>query len=279
MKLRAIAFIALLAVIIAGMEACWPQAQPKALKVSQITLNFEDPLTYSYRVVREYPHDPGAFTQGLVYDPVEDVLYEGTGIWGESSLRKVELATGRVLKIRRLPPQYFGEGIAVWDDHIVQLTWQSRTGFVYTKGTFELLRQFHYETEGWGLTYDGQRLIMSDGSETLYFWDPETLQEIGRVEVHDRGAPVKLLNELEFINGLVWANVWQTDRIAVIDPNTGRVGAWLDLSDILKPEDRTGHEDVLNGIAYDSERDRLFVTGKLWPKLFEIELILPQAND
>jgi glutamine cyclotransferase len=261
------------------MEACWPQAQPKALKVSQITIDFEDPPTYSYRVMRAYPHDPSAFTQGLVYDPVEGVLYEGTGIWGESSLRKVELASGRVLKIRRLSPQYFGEGIAVWDDRIVQLTWQSRTGFVYTKGTFELLRQFHYETEGWGLTYDGQRLIMSDGSETLYFWDPETLQEIGRVEVHDRSATIKLLNELEFINGLIWANVWQTDRIAVIDPNTGRVGAWLDLSGILKPEDRTGHEDVLNGIAYDPARDRLFVTGKLWPKLFEIELIPSQAND
>jgi len=277
-KLRAVSFVVLLAAVIAGLEACWPQAQPKALKVSQVVVDFEDPPTYGYRVVLEYPHDPNAFTQGLVYDPEEGILYEGTGIWGESSLRKVELATGRVLKVRRLPPQYFGEGIAVWDDRIVQLTWQSRTGFVYTK-TFELLRQFHYETEGWGLTYDGRRLIMSDGSETLYFLDPETLQEIGSIDVQDRGAPVKLLNELEFINGLIWANVWQTDRIAVIDVETGRVGAWLDLSGILKPEERTGREDVLNGIAYDAQNDRLFVTGKLWPKLFEIELIPPRAGD
>jgi len=248
-----------------------PPTAPKALKASQITIDAENPPQYSYQVIQAYPHDRGAFTQGLVYH--DGFLYEGTGIWGESSLRKVELETGRVLKLYKLPAPYFGEGITIWDDKIIQLTWRSKIGFVYDRETFELLGTFSYPTEGWGITHDSEKLIMSDGTFTLYFWDPQTLKEIGRIEVQDRGAPVVNLNELEFIHGLIFANVWQTDKIAVIDPKTGRVGAWLDLSGILRPEERTGHEDVLNGIAYDPQGDRLFVTGKYWPKLFEIELV------
>jgi glutamine cyclotransferase len=266
--------ILLVAVMLPGLTACWPKLQEETIKVSQISVDPENPPVYGYRVVKTYPHDPGAFTQGLVYE--DGVLYEGTGMRGRSSLRKVELETGQVLQIQRLPDEYFGEGIAVWGQRVVQLTWQARTGFVYDKGTFELLQTFSYSTEGWGITPDSEKLIMSDGSSTLYFWDPETLQEIGSIEVRDRGAPVKNLNELEYINGLVFANVWQTDRIAVIDINTGRVVAWLDLAGILSEKDRTGREDVLNGIAYDATNDRLFVTGKDWPKLFEIELI-PQS--
>lgn len=275
MKSRTALLVLLVIVMFSGLTACWPKLQ-SALRVSQISVDPEDPPVYGYRVVKAYPHDPGAFTQGLVYDPEDGVLYEGTGMWGRSSLRKVEPETGKILQIRRLPAEYFGEGIAVWGEKIVQLTWQSRTGFVYDKGSFELLQTFSYPTEGWGITHDLEKLIMSDGTSTLYFWDPDTLKEIGHVDVRDRDAPVKNLNELEYIDGLVFANVWQTDRIAVIDINTGRVVAWLDLAGILSEEDRTGGEDVLNGIAYDAENDRLFVTGKDWPKLFEIELI-PQS--
>lgn len=276
MSVRFVALSLALAALLGTLTACWPlSSAERALKASQLKTNVEAPPVYGYRVVNVYPHDPEAFTQGLVYDPQEGVLYEGTGLWGRSSLRRVELETGEVLQIHELPDRYFGEGITLWDGKVVQLTWQSRTGFVYDQESFALLRQFSYGTEGWGITSDpaNRRLIMSDGSATLYFWDPNTLQEIGRVEVRDRGAPVVRLNELELIGGRVWANVWQTDRIAVIDPQTGRVGAWVDLTGLLPPEERTGQEDVLNGIAYDPENDRLFVTGKQWPKLFEIELV------
>jgi glutamine cyclotransferase len=194
-------------------------------------------------------------------------------MWGESSLRKVELETGKVLQIHRLPSDLFGEGIVVWKDKIIQLTWQHRKGFVYDRETFTLLREFTYPTEGWGITHDGSRLIMSDGSATLFVWDPETLQEIGRIDVRDQNGPVARLNELEYINGLIYANVWQTDRIAIIQPDTGRVVGWIDLAGLLKPEDRSSKVDVLNGIAYDAQGDRLFVTGKYWPKLFQIQLI------
>ncbi len=228
------------------------------------------PTLYTYRVVQPYPHDPQAFTQGLIHH--DGQLYEGTGLHGRSSLRRVALETGEVLQIYNLPDQYFGEGITLYDGKIVQLTWQSEVGFVYDQESFELLQVFHYPTQGWGITHDGQRLIMSDGSATLYFWAPQTFQEIGQVQVHDRGQPVPRLNELEYIQGVVYANVWQTDRIAQIDPETGRVTGWIDLTGLLSLEDQS-QADVLNGIAYDAENERLFVTGKLWPKLFEIELI------
>ena len=227
-----------------------------------------------YRIVNTYPHDPGAFTQGLVF--VDDVLYEGTGLRGRSSLRKIDLKTGNILLIRQLPAWFFGEGITIYDDRIIQLTWRARVGFVYDKHTFQLLAKFNYPTEGWGITHDGSSLIMSDGTSTLYLLDPQTFQEVGRIEVHTRDGPVSRLNELEYVQGEIYANVWQTDRIARISPETGEVTGWIDLERLLRPEDRARRVDVLNGIAYDVKNDRLFVTGKLWPKLFEIELVAPE---
>jgi glutamine cyclotransferase len=228
---------------------------------------------YTYNVVNTYPHDRNAFTEGLVFE--DGFLYEGTGHYGNSSLRKVELETGDILQIRELPAQFFGEGITICGNEIIQLTWQSHIGFVYDKDSFELLQEFNYSTEGWGITYDGTRLIMSDGTSTLHFLDPQSFVEIGQLEVFDDNGPVTRLNELEYIKGEIYANVWQTDRIAIIAPETGRVTGWIDLGGLLTAEDRSEPVDVLNGIAYDAATDRLFVTGKLWPKLFEIELISP----
>lgn len=239
-----------------GSAAANPPAEPYATPV------------YSYRVVHTYPHDSQAFTQGLVY--TNSVLYEGTGLSGLSSLRRVDLQTGEVLQIKPVPAPYFGEGIAVYSDTIVQLTWQSHVAFVYDRDTFSQTGTFTYTGEGWGLTYDGQRLIMSDGSSTLYFRDPQTFSETGRVQVHDGATPVSRLNELEYIGGEVYANVWLTNRIARVDPQTGQVTAWIDLTGLRPPG-----TDVLNGIAYDSTNGRLFVTGKRWPYLYEIELYLP----
>ncbi len=234
----------------------------------------EAPAVYSYRLIRSYPHDRQAFTQGLVYEAGE--LYEGTGIRGQSSLRRVELETGMVRQQHALPRQYFGEGITIFGDQIIQLTWQSHIGFVYDRAHFQLVQQFSYPTEGWGITHDGSRLIMSDGTANLYFLEPETYTEIGRIKVHDDQGPVDRLNELEYVRGDVYANVWQTDRIARIDLLTGRVAAWIDLTGLLSAADRQARVDVLNGIAYDAENDRLFVTGKWWPKLFEIQIVAPE---
>ncbi len=228
-------------------------------------------VVYTYQVISEYPHDPDAFTQGLIW--ADGGFYEGTGLYGPSSLRKVALETGEVERSIQLGDQYFGEGITLWQDRIIQLTWRKNIGFVYNKDTFEKQREFGYSTEGWGITHDGERLIVSDGTANLYFWDPETLAEIGRVTVTRADQPVTQLNELEYIDGLVYANVWQTDEIVVIQPETGFVVAQIDLTGLLKPEDRTGSENVLNGIAFDAKNQRLFVTGKLWPKLFEIVLV------
>jgi glutaminyl-peptide cyclotransferase len=226
--------------------------------------------TCTYQVVRSYPHDKAAFTQGLVYE--NGVLYEGTGRYGQSSIRKVELETGRVLQVFNLPAEYFGEGITIYQDKIIQLTWKNQTGFVYDLESFSLLRDFTYPSEGWGLTHDGKNLIMSDGTSKLHFLDPETFAETGSVEVKDRGSPVVYLNELEYIKGQIYANIWQTDKIAIIDPQNGNITAWIDLTGIIKPGDYTDNIDVLNGIAYDAASDRLWVTGKLWPRLFEIRL-------
>ncbi len=231
----------------------------------------EEIPVYTYKTVNTYPHDPEAFTQGLVFE--DGVLYEGTGLRGRSTLRKVVLETGEILQHYEVPARYFGEGITIFGNRIIQLTWQSRTGFVYDKKSFERLRSFTYPTEGWGITHDGNRLIVSDGTSTLYFWDPETFQEVGRIEVRGATGPVSRLNELEYIGGEVYANVWQTDRIARIDPRTGRVAGWIDLAGLLGPRDRDRQVGVLNGIAYEREKKRLFVTGKLWPRLFEIELV------
>jgi len=226
-------------------------------------------LGAGYKIVQTYPHDPQAYTQGLFY--ADGFLYEGTGQDGASSLRKVELSTGKVVQRINLPAGYFGEGIVLWKDRIIQLTWQSRIGFVYDRATFKQLRSFTYSREGWGITHDGKRLIMSDGSSSLFFWDPETLKETGKLDVTDKGSPVTALNELEYIRGEIYANVWQTDRIARISPTTGRVLGWIDLAGLLTPGEKS-RADVLNGIAYDAKSNRLFVTGKWWPKLFEIRL-------
>ncbi len=226
---------------------------------------------YTYRVVNTYPHDRDAFTQGLAF--VDGVLYEGTGRRGYSTLRQVDLESGQVQKLRALPEQFFGEGIAVVGDRIYQLTWQSNIGFIYDRASLELLGSFHYPTQGWGLTHDEQNLMMSDGTSTLYFLDPESQQETGQVQVTYLGEPVRALNELEYVQGEVYANVWKTNVVVRIDPKTGEVTGVIDLAGLLSPEDLSQPVDVLNGIAYDEENDRLFVTGKLWPKMFEIELV------
>jgi len=232
----------------------------------------EQPAIYGYRIVNRYPHDPNGFTQGLVF--VDGFLFEGTGLRGRSSLRKVDLATGTILQFRNLPAHFFGEGVTVYHNKVIQLTWRANLGFVYDKDTFQLLETFHYPTEGWGLTHDGKHLIMSDGTSILYFLHPETYKEMGRIEVRDLKGSVSHLNELEYIKGEIYANVWETDRIARISPQTGEVLGWIDLEGLLRPEDRNRRIDVLNGIAYDAKNNRLFVTGKLWPKLFEIDLVV-----
>ena len=236
----------------------------------------ERPVThYTYEIVNQFPHDAEAFTQGLVYE--NGWLYESTGLYGRSSLRRVDLETGEVVQIHTLPDQYFGEGLTIWQDRIIQLTWRENTGFIYEKESFDLLDTFTYPTEGWGLTHDGEQLIMSDGSDTLYFLDPDTFVENGRIQVRDeRGNPVVRLNEMAHIEGEVYANVWMTNRIVRIDPATGYVTGWIDLSGILDGVPLTGPVDVLNGVAYDAENGRIFVTGKLYPRLFEIRLIEQQ---
>jgi len=228
---------------------------------------------YRYKIVRTFPHDPHHFTQGLVYR--DGFLYEGTGLYGQSILTKRELATNQIVKKVRLPRKYFGEGITLFGDRIIQLTWKSRTGFRYDQKTFRLLGEFRYDTEGWGLTHDGTRLILSDGTDTLRFLDPNTCAETGRVRVLSNGRPLRQINELEFIDGQIYANVLPTDYIAIIAPQTGRVTAWIDLRGLYNPP-RDSSADILNGIAYIPETKHLLVTGKLWPKIYEIELV-PQT--
>jgi len=228
---------------------------------------------YGYTVVRSFPHDRDAFTQGLIYR--NGFLYEGTGLFGKSGIRKVKLETGEVLQTKPISADYFGEGITDWNGNLVQITWQSQVGFVYDLDTFERKKTFTYTGEGWGLTHDGTRLIMSDGQPegALRFLDPVTLKETGRIIVRDTRGPVTYLNELEYVKGEIFANIWQTDRIARISPKDGRVIGWIDLSGLLSAAERGTPNAVLNGIAYDAAGDRLFVTGKLWPRVFEIKLV------
>lgn len=228
------------------------------------------PTQYTYTVVNEFPHDTNAFTQGLVID--NGVLYEGTGLYDHSTLRRVDLETGQVFQEYSLSSEYFGEGITVFEDRIIQLTWQSHKGFVYDKNTFEPLQNFTYPTEGWGITHNGTHLIMSDGTANLYFLNPQTFERLGKISVTDNGTPITRLNELEYINGEIYANIWLRKQIAIINPQTGNVRAWIDLTDIANSE-TTNSNNVLNGIAYDSEAGRLFITGKMWSKLYEIQLI------
>ncbi|HOJ74890.1 MAG TPA: glutaminyl-peptide cyclotransferase [Phycisphaerae bacterium] len=229
---------------------------------------------YSCEIVNRYPHDVNAFTQGLVYHG--GYLYEGTGLNGLSSIRRVELTTGRVLQEYDLPWQYFGEGITIWQDRLIQLTWTSGIAFAYDRDSFELQSTFSYPTSGWGLTHDGARLIMSDGSSTLYFRAPDTFAEIGRIHVTDGGRPVRDLNELEFIRGELWANLWGQYRIARICLATGRIRSWIDISNLRSPVERLLAGSP-NGIAYDADGDRIFLTGKNWPHVFEITVNMAVA--
>ena len=224
---------------------------------------------YGYDVVNVYPHDRDAFTQGLLFR--EGVLYESTGLNGKSSLRKVQLETGKVLQQIPIDARYFAEGLTDWSGRLVQLTWNTNVGFVYDLASFKQLQTFSYAGEGWGLARDDRRLIMSDGTSTLRFLDPQTLKVTGQVQVSDGNVPVRDVNELEFIDGQVYANIWLTDRIAMIAPDTGRVTAWINLAGLMS-KSRLSSDAVLNGIAYDAQRQRLFVTGKLWPSLFEIRV-------
>lgn len=269
-----------------GSAACRQSAQPppslKAVPVAAQPATTEElqqnPTvprrvpTYRFEVVNTYPHDGAAFTQGLVYH--QGQLYESTGLQGQSSLRRVELETGRVLRKVDIPQQYFGEGLVLFNNKFIQLTWVSGVAFVYDFNSFEQVGSFRYSGEGWGITDDGQQLIMSDGTADLRFLDPTNFQEKRRVTVKDNGRSINRLNELEYIKGEIWANVWYTDRIVRIQPATGNVIGWIDLAGLLATADNVGgRADVLNGIAYDAERDRIFITGKLWPKLFEVRVV------
>ena len=225
-----------------------------------------------FRVVRTYPHDPLAYTQGLQYE--DGFLYESTGQYGSSSLRRVELETGKVLQVYNLPEQYFGEGLLIWGSRLVQLTWTSGVGFIYDKASFKLESQFRISTEGWGITSDSRQWILSDGTSLLYFMDPKNQKIAKWVEVKDGSLPIKNLNELEYIQGEVFANIWQEDRIARIQPESGKVTGWLYLGSLLTSAEQS-RADVLNGIAYDRDQNRIFITGKYWPRLFEIQLIPP----
>jgi glutaminyl-peptide cyclotransferase len=224
-----------------------------------------------YRILHAFPHDPHAFTQGLVY--VDGYLYESTGLNGQSTLQKEDLEAGRVLKEVQLSSQYFGEGLTNWGSTLVQLTWQSHVGFVYDRASFRLLRTFHYPWEGWGLTQDGKHLILSDGTDTIHFLNPTTFAQVRSIRVMDLGAPVKDLNELEYVHGEIYANVWMTNKIARISPETGKVLGWIDLAGLLPEMFIRRPGEVLNGIAYDAAHKRLFVTGKLWPRLYEIRVL------
>jgi glutamine cyclotransferase len=240
--------------------------------VTRFMVIFSDvtPKRYGYRVIHSYPHDDEAFTQGLLYD--NGVLFEGTGQKGGSSLREVELQTGKVTREHNLDPSLFGEGIALYHDRIYQVTWEDKVGFVYDKATFNLINKIYYSTQGWGLTTVNDRIVMSDGSNVLAFYEPDMFTMVSRIEVYDNKKKVESLNELEYINGEIWANIWMSDLIARIDPVSGKVLAYIDLKGILPESDRPREHDVLNGIAWDHEGNRIFVTGKRWPRLFEISL-------
>jgi len=229
----------------------------------------------SYKIVHVYPHDAQAFTQGLVYE--SGVLYESTGLYGQSSLRADNLKTGAVLQRVDLPTKYFGEGLTNWHGTMIQLTWKADTAFVYDRFSFRLLRTLHYDCEGWGLTQDGRDLILSDGSSTLRFFEPSTFTEVRSIKVTEDGKPIANLNELEYIHGEIYANIWHNDRIIRISPRTGQVLGFINLANLLPADERTDPEAVLNGIAYDPQNGHLFVTGKLWPKLFEIA-VTPAAD-
>ncbi len=251
-------FVALIAVFSAALFVGISSLEPVTPSTTQ---------HYTCNVVNTFPHDPTAFTEGLIYQ--DGFLYESTGLNGESSLRKVNLTTGTVLQEFALPNEYFGEGLAKVDDKLVQLTYTTQVGFIYDEASFALLGNFTYQTQGWGLTYDGNRLIMSDGSKNLYFLNPETYQKTGQVQVHAGNVSISDLNELEYVNGSVYANVFMQAKIAIINPQTGAVTAWIDLTELAK----VNPAGVLNGIAYDPTSNRLLITGKNWSYLYQVELV------
>lgn len=260
--------------VILGLVICssfWHSDYLAAFTNSSYANEKIDTPVFGYKIVNTYPHNTNSFTQGLIFD--KGVLYESTGLNGRSAVKIVDLKTGKTLKSHELPDNYFGEGIAIIENKIIQLTWRSKTGFVYDKKTLKLIKKFSYQTQGWGITYDGKYLIISDGSAVLYFMDPNTFKVVGTLEVYEDNGKVSKLNELEYINGEIYANIWGTEKIARINPKTGRVTAWIDLSGLLNKEDKKNRVDVLNGIAFNSDKGSLFVTGKLWPKMFEIELV------
>jgi glutamine cyclotransferase len=261
LSLRAVAFSA--------------SSKPHTVTLFVSLLSDITPVIYRYRIVKAYPHDRRAYTQGLVYE--NGFFYEGTGQQGESSLRKVEAETGRVITQVNLDGSLFGEGVALLGDRIYQLTWTTKVGFVYDKETFSQLNRIFYQTQGWGLTTREDCLVMSDGTNVLRFLDPD-FNVLSSVEVWDNKGPVDNLNELEMIEGELWANIWQTDRIARIDPVTGKVLGYVELGNILPRDERSQETDVLNGIAWDKANKRIFVTGKYWPKLYEITVTEQQKN-
>ena len=241
-----------------------------ALALLALTLSPPLRAETAWKLVKSYPHDPGAFTEGLFFH--DGALYESTGLEGRSEIRKVALKSGKVLDRRVIPPPYFGEGIVNWKDRLISLTWRHRTGFIWNINDFLPVSQFHYEGEGWGLTQDGRSIIMSDGTAQLRFLDPDTLSEQRRITVSFKGRPVERLNELEYVKGEIWANIWYDSRIARIDPQTGDIIDWIDIAPLLVASGATDGESVANGIAYDAKADRLFVTGKNWANLFEIKV-------
>jgi glutamine cyclotransferase len=256
---RALGVVVAVVVALAAGFAVWAQLRPSTL-----------PRVVTARIVAEFPHDPTAFTQGLVVE--SGALYESTGQYGHSSIRRVDLRSGRIEQIAPLNFTYFGEGMTILDGRIYQLTWKSQTAFVYDLDSFEQLETRRYRGEGWGLTDDGVSLIASNGTATLTYYDPETFAVTRTIEVRDEGAPVPLLNELEFVDGEIWANVWYEDRIVRVASGTGEVLGWIDLGHLV-PRTRRGRDDVLNGIAYDADTGQIFVTGKNWASLFEVELV------
>ena len=261
LSLRSMVWRTCLLILFMGMIAAATMAGPPASRRGD-----------TYQLIRTYPHDPNAFVQGLIF--VEGRLYESTGQYGKSSLRMLDLSTGQVLQKYDLPPEFFGEGLADWGSALIQLTWKEHKGFVYDRFSFSLLRTFHYEGEGWGLTHDKTQLIMSDGTSYLRFLDPRSFKETRRIRVtNESGDPVEKLNELEYVHGEVYANIWGSDAIVRISPRSGKVLGSIDLSGIIDKRDLPDPDAVLNGIAYDTTGDRLFVTGNLWPKLFEIKVI------
>ncbi|MDR2040535.1 MAG: glutaminyl-peptide cyclotransferase [Bacteroidales bacterium] len=252
--------------------AYYPGGQREIIPTSILLLASKAPKPYTYKIIKTYPHDIKAYTQGLLFD--DGFLYESTGLKGLSSLRKVDLTTGEVLQVMNIPPDMFGEGLALVDDRLVQITYKDQVAFVYNKSDFKLLNKITYPMrEGWGIVYDGVNLLMTDGSANLYFLDKNYLTEIRRIEICDHNGPVVHLNELEYINGELWANVYLKDEILRINPTTGEVTGRIDMRGLLKASDQHAAIDVLNGIAYDRDSGKIYVTGKNWPKLFEIQVI------